>query len=275
MIKISNFDLNNICVNPTIIINAKRGSGKSTLVRELINFFNIVKKYPCGVLCSYSEKVDPYYSEFFPDSYIYDDCEKMLSKVVKRQIKIKAENKKRKEEGKKEIDERILVVMDDCISDAKTWSKSENLKEIFFNGRHYNITLIIVSQDIVAIPPSFRSNTDIVMLFQCDIQNEIVKLYQHYAGIFSSVQEFKDTLNVVCQNYGVLVILKRGYKSNDLCDKIFRYKADVNLKPKMFGSNKFIKEHKKYYNKLWLEEYNKIKYENGGIGKKVINIKLV
>ena len=33
IIKISYFDLNNICKNPTIIINAKRGSGKSTLVR--------------------------------------------------------------------------------------------------------------------------------------------------------------------------------------------------------------------------------------------------
>ena len=64
-IEVSYFDLNTICQNPTIIINAKRGSGKSTMVRELMNYFNSTLHYPVCVLCSYSEKVDPYYSFFF------------------------------------------------------------------------------------------------------------------------------------------------------------------------------------------------------------------
>ncbi len=39
-IEVSYFNLNSICLNPTIIINAKRGSGKSTMVRELMDYFN-------------------------------------------------------------------------------------------------------------------------------------------------------------------------------------------------------------------------------------------
>lgn len=273
-IKISYFNLNDICKNPTIIINAKRGSGKSTLVRELMNYFNTVLKYPICVLCSYSEKVDPYYSYFLPASYIYEDCEKMLTKVLKRQTEMININNQRQKEGKKKYDDRILVVMDDCISDAKIWKRSKDLAEIFYNGRHYNISLIIVSQDIVAIPPSFRANIDIVMLFNSSIQEELKKLFQHYAGEFTNLQEFKDTLNMVCQDYGAMIILKRGYRSLDLCDKVFRYKADINLKPKIFGCRKFKKLNKKYYNSNWLDEYNKMIYGNGTLKQKT-NVKLV
>ena len=272
-IEVSYFDLNTICQNPTIIINAKRGSGKSTMVRELMNYFNSSLHYPVCVLCSYSEKVDPYYSFFLPPSYIYEDCERMISKVLKRQIEMKNLNNQRIKEGNKQIDDRILVVMDDCISDSKLWRKSKDLAEIFYNGRHYNITLVIVSQDIVAIPPAFRSNIDIVMLFNTSIQEEIKKLYQHYAGEFSSVQEFKDTLTTVCQDYGILIILKRGFKSTNLSDKIFRYRADIDLKPKIFGCKKYIKLDKKYYNSEWLNDYNNYIYGNGLKGK--TNVKLV
>ena len=219
------------------------------------------------------EKVDPYYSLFMPPSYIYEDCERMISKVLKRQIEMKNINNQRLKEGKKKIDDRILVVMDDCISDSKIWRKSKDLGEIIYNGRHYNITLIIVSQDIVAIPPNFRSNIDIVMLFNTSIQEELKKLYQHYAGEFSSLQEFKDTLNAVCQDYGTLVILKRGYKSLNLSDKIFRYKANINLRPKTFGCQKYKMLNRKYYNSEWLNDYNK--YTFGGIVKNKTNVKLV
>lgn len=275
IIKISYFDLNNICKNPTIIINAKRGSGKSTLVRELMNYFNVVLKYPACVLCSYSEKVDPYYSDFLPPGYIYEDCQRMLNKVIKRQLNLKSINEKRKKDNKTPFDERILVVMDDCISDAKEWKKSTDLSEIFFNGRHYNITLILVSQDIVAIPPAFRLNIDIVILFNCDIQEEIKKLFQYYAGEFSNVQEFKDTLGAVCQDYGAMIILKRGFKSKNIEDKIFRFKADINLKPKMFGCYKFQNLNNKYYNSEWLEEYNKLNFGDAAGYRKKTNIKLV
>lgn len=272
-IKISYFVLKNICKNPTIIINAKRGSGKSTLVRELMDYFNNSLKYPSCVLCSYSEKVDPYYSFFLPPSYIYEDCEKMLSKVLKRQLEIKNINNQREKEGKIKYDDRLLVVMDDCISDAKIWRKSKELAEIFFNGRHYNISLIIVSQDIVAIPPAFRANIDIVILFNSSIQEELKKLFQHYAGEFSNLQEFKDTLNTICQDYGAMVILKRGYKSLNISDKIFRYKANINLKPRTFGCKKFKKLNDKYYNKDWLENYNNMVYGNNNNTK--TNIKLI
>lgn len=271
-IKISYFNLENICKNPTIIINAKRGSGKSTLVRELINYFNNSLKYPVCVLCSYSEKVDPYYSYFLPPAFIYEDPEKMLSKVLKRQIEMKNINNIREKEKKTKYDDRILIVMDDCISDAKIWKKSKELAEIFYNGRHYNVSLIIVSQDIVAIPPAFRANIDIVILFNSSIQEELKKLFQHYAGEFSNLQEFKNVLNTVCQDYGAMIILKRGYKSLNLMDKIFRYKADINLKPNIFGCNKYKLLNRKYYNSNWLENYNNIIYGNNNMKT---NIKLI
>jgi tRNA A37 threonylcarbamoyladenosine biosynthesis protein TsaE len=52
----------------------------------------------------------------------------------------------------------ILIVADDCASNAKEWGKSKEVMELFFNGRHYKITTLIAIQDDTLVPPSIRTN---------------------------------------------------------------------------------------------------------------------
>ena len=87
-------DLNKFRANPTIVLVAKRGSGKSTCIKNLMHHFDVNAHIPVGVVCSHSEDLDPFFSEFFPPAFIFNDCIKMLHKVLERQEKIKDENKK-------------------------------------------------------------------------------------------------------------------------------------------------------------------------------------
>lgn len=249
------FNLNSMVQNPTILLNAKRGSGKSVCIKHLLYHFSSILHYPVGVLCSKSEAVDPFYQKFFPDSYIYNGCsDELFDKILRRQRKMMSENEKRKMNGEQLKDSRIIVVLDDVISDNKSWKNSEALREIMFNGRHYNITLILAVQDVVAVGPEIRLNFDYVFLFKNDVKNEIDKIYKYYAGVFPNAKIFNDVLQRATENYGILILIKRGEKSNALNDKIARFRANINIQPSMFGCLKFKELHKKKYDAEWKDK---------------------
>lgn len=253
-ITVGPFDLNSMVKNPTILLNAKRGSGKSVCIKHLLWYFGSILHYPVGVLCSKSEAVDPFYQKFFPDSFIYDSCtDELFIKILNRQRKLISDNKKKQANGESIKDSRLIVVLDDVISDAKAWKNSAALGEIMFNGRHYDITFILAVQDVVAVGPAIRLNFDYVFLFKNDIKNEIDKIYRYYAGVFPSAKVFNEVLQKTTENYGILVLIKRGEKSNSLNDKIARFRAKLDIQPAMFGCMKFKELHKKKYDPSWQE----------------------
>ena len=246
------FDLNRIKDGATCILLAKRRSGKSVAIKELIYHFDTKCHIKAGVICSHSENVDPYYSKFFPDSFIYDDCAKMLRKVIERQEKLLEENKKLEKEGKPQKDPRILVVLDDVIDDP-TLAKNDDFNNIMFNGRHFKITLIIAVQYIMALPPRARNNFDYIFLFANDIHKEVQKMYDYFAGMFPSVNIFKIILNEFTKNYNILVIDRSDSAQASLNDKYGIFKADINLKYDGFGGKNIINYHKKHYDPEWNE----------------------
>lgn len=267
---VNKFDLNTMVKNPTILLNAKRGSGKSVCIKHLLWYFSTILHYPVGVLCSKSEAVDPFYQKFFPDSFIYDSCsDELFNKILRRQSKLVSENEKRKSRGEQTKDSRLIVVLDDVISDAKSWKNSNALGEIMFNGRHYDITLILAVQDVVAVGPAIRLNFDYVFLFKNDVKNEIDKIYKYYAGVFPSAKIFNEVLQRATEDFGILILIKRGEKSNSLNDKIARFKADLNIQPSMFGCFKFKELHKKRYDSEWKEKQLN-NYSSGGNKIKII-----
>ena len=86
-IKLKEFDLNNIAENSAILVIAPRGSGKSWICRSLLNNF---KNIPAGIIISCTESSDPFYSKFFPDSFIYDMYSPdIMTRIMKRQYLMK------------------------------------------------------------------------------------------------------------------------------------------------------------------------------------------
>ena len=192
-----------------------------------------------GVICNHSKNVDPFYKNFFPDLFIYNDCNLMCERILKRQEKLLKENEELRNKGEPEKDSRILVVLDDVIHDPSIL-KNEDFNNIIFNGRKYNITLIISVQYIKALPPGARQNADKVFLFNTDIDAEIKKkMYDTYDGKFPTEKVFKTVLQTFTKNYQSLVLYLNYIPDATFNDKISVFKADINLKYDKFGSDEF------------------------------------
>jgi len=57
------------------------------------------------------------------------------------------------------INPNFLIILDDMATTANVWSKFQEMKELFFNGRHHKITFMISFQDDKPLDSGLRKNT--------------------------------------------------------------------------------------------------------------------
>lgn len=85
--------------------------------------------------------------------------EEVLDKVCARQTFLK----KHAELG---IDSRFFVILDDVLKNPNIIKYSKGLQNLFANGRHYGLFLMVLLQDPKGIPPMLRENTDVAVVFR-------------------------------------------------------------------------------------------------------------
>lgn len=239
--RIFEFQLPKLCIDPCIVMIAKRGSGKSWISRDLIHHF---RKIPGGVVIAPTDRMNPFYKHFFPDLYIhYDIKDSLLKKILLRQMIMKEKSNEKKKKGLK-VDPSGLLIMDDCLSRKKSWAKDESILEILMNGRHYKLTYLLTMQTPLGITPDLRLNFDYFFLLKENSSINLEKLYKNYASIFSSYNEFEKVFKICTADYKCMVIDNREQKNN-IEELVFWFKAkDRNFQ---FGSEGFKEMHKKYY----------------------------
>ena len=249
------FKINEMVDHCTIAMIAKRATGKSFLTREIMYQ---KRNIAAAIAISRTEKLNSFYSEFIPDSYIYSEYSSdILARIYERQSIMSEDNKKKKKDGKKEKNDSIMLIMDDCMSSKGTWLKDPNILELFFNGRHHHLSFILTMQYSVGIPPEMRSNFDYIFLLAEDTISNRKRLYEHYAGMFPTFDIFQQVFTDITENYGIMVINNRVHSKN-LTDKVFWYKAK-NVPTFKIGCNKFHRYHNNAYDKDWnkrLEIFN-------------------
>ena len=262
---IQEFSLDNMCVNPSIIMIAKRGSGKSWITKAIIHKYVDI---PVGLIISPTDKDNPFFVDFFPDSFIFYKYEsKILRKLLIRQKMILKKAREKRILGKF-IDPRAIVVMDDCLASKGAWAKDPLVSELLFNGRHRQITYILTMQYPLGITPELRSNFDYVFLLAEDITSNLKRIYEHYAGMFPDFNSFRQVFRQLTEDYGAMVINNRGSRTN-LFDKIAFYKApDLTKTNYMFGCTQLKTYHDKNYKKNWEEQAFDLDYEAYLLDKK-------
>lgn len=245
-VPIREFKLTWMVPNPSICMIAKRGSGKSWVVRSILRHFSDI---PGGVVIAPTDRMNTFYGNFFPEVFIhYQYRSDIIEKVLFRQETIiqKAMDKAKQ---KKKVDPRAFLVMDDCLSSKGTWMKDEPIMKLFFDGRHYKIMYILTMQFPLGISPELRCNFDYIFLLAEDFYSNQKRLYDHYAGMFPDFRSFRDVFNETTNDYGAMVIVNRGSRKNFL-DKVFWFKAnDENMEN--FGCKQFNEFNKNNYNPKW------------------------
>jgi hypothetical protein len=270
-IPIPEFSLDDMCKDPSIVMVAKRGSGKSWVTRAILYKLH---KVPVGIIISPTEQDEPFYSDFFPDTYIfYAYNSKILTKLLFRQRLIRKKAREKKEEGKF-IDPRAVLIMDDCLASKGAWAKDPPIHDVLFNGRHRKITYILTMQFPLGIRPELRSNFDYIILLADDQASNIKRVYDHYAGMFPTFDSFRQVFRQLTDDNGCMVIKCRGARGS-LFDKIAFYKAP-NLEgvPLDFGCKQFRKNHIKNYDKDWEEKKFAVDYDEMLINSKKTKSKI-
>lgn len=245
------FKFDYLVENPAIVMIAKRGSGKSWVCKALIKFF---EKVPVGIIISRTDRVDPFFANFFPDSFIfYDYKSEIIERLVRRQEVIMEKYKEKKKLGKR-IDPRALIIMDDCLASKGTWMRDQPISELLFNGRHFFLMYVLTMQYPLGITPELRCNFDYIFLLAEDSFSNIKRMHEHYAGMFPNLDSFRQVFMQLTENFGCMVINNRGSRKS-IFEKIFQYKAptikDNEIKS---GCYQFRRYHELNYNPDWIKK---------------------
>ncbi len=238
--EISKFDVSKMQENRRAVIIAKTGSGKSFLVQDIMYY---KRHIPCGVVLSGTEDGNAFYGQYVPDLYVHSSYdEDVVREVLNRQKRLT---------HAKVPNRGCFIIMDDCVYDKKIL-KTDLMREIFMNGRHYGAFCLLTMQYMNDMPPPLRTNTDYVFLLrETSLQNR-KKLYETFAGMFKSFKEFCAVMDALTEDYGCLVI-DNTVTSNDLTKQVFWYKAEAHP-PYKIGCPMFWQKHKKRYNPEYYED---------------------
>lgn len=171
----------------TCILYGPRRSGKSVLVRAICSH---MRHYYPEVVCFTMTKASGEYFQWLPYCRVIEGLdEEILQGLIDNQIKLK----ERRSRGEDVGNMNLLIIIDDCMAQGLRYVKTFN--QLFYNGRHLDITLIVCVQDVRGIAPSATINADLVCTFSlpdrrgrdtirekfCDYlsRDEFDRLYDH------------------------------------------------------------------------------------------------
>ncbi len=211
-LKIKPFDTNKFKNSKVIVIIGNRNSGKSTLVKDILNG----SEYKEGIIVSQSEELQRSY-ENTKNIHIFSEYNhNILERLIKTINKY----------GGRDHPHAFLVLDNVLTSDDL---KNKVFKEFFINSRHhYKLTLIVTITHPLLLSPLLRDNIDYTFILR-SMRSDII--YDKYTnGCFGDKKKlFDETCSMLTNNYKCLVIDNVTH-SLELSDQVFVYKAKFDEK---------------------------------------------
>jgi hypothetical protein len=205
--------------NKIICFTAKRNSGKSQLLRYMVNRSkNLFHKI--FVICP-TETVNHFYKDLVPKTNIFSQYkEQWVEQLIDKMTEINS--------GKSDNEAKhILLILDDCCSDSN-FHQSKTLKKLATRGRHIKIAVMITCQYIYQIPPVIRNNCDYIYVGQMNQQGLKLLTDEFLMGNIDK-KEFVDLYHSNTNDYNFLVINNNSTTDNNDISKIYgRIKCPQN-----------------------------------------------
>lgn len=236
VIRVKEFNIQNIEPSSSWIILGPPGSGKSTFVEELVKFNK--HKYPvCRVVCSVPGP-NQRYCNIFPPLFVHANFNK-----TKEQEFI---DKRQKVLANTPGAGKFCVYILDDIDVHKKQFGDPFFAALFKQGsRHWCMLSIMVNQYALEFPPDVRSAASYVVIFRYTSNTDRNKIYNNYGGsaIFKTEKIFNNMMDSLTGNHNC-IILKQRSDSNEIQDCVFYYQTSIPT-PWKFGCTEIWQWNKK------------------------------
>jgi hypothetical protein len=224
-VAVPKLDMGQIKPHCIILIVGKRRTGKSVLLRDLL--YHLRRRLSYGVAFTPTEQSAEMFSEFMPRSCIYNEFRpEVVEAMLKFQRRYKPDDKR-----------SLFCVLDDCLSDKKVLTGAA-INDLFMNGRHQRITLLLVAQDVMSLGPQLRGNVDYCFCFKDTVITNRRKLFDHFFGVCQKYDTFSKLMNQTTNDRRTIVLDTTG-DSHDLDQCVFWYRAQMDLPPFFVGRRSF------------------------------------
>jgi hypothetical protein len=159
--------------------------------------------------------------------YNYFDSEKIETLLVHQ-----------RELLRKKTPKSVTLVLDDIMYDKKAL-KGNVIRDLFMNGRHLHITVIISIQYLMDLSPDLRTNVDYCFSLRENIKLNREKLWKYFFGNFENYNDFACVFDQCTKDYSSIVM--DNTSGGDIQDTIFWYKAELYPDPFKIGSSVYWK----------------------------------
>ena len=189
----------------SMIVVSKRNSGKSYLTKHLLKLFMVDNKLFNYIVLFSSTANLSHDFDCLPKKAIQEDFSSAkVNKILDFQ-KASKDSKNPKQ---------CLIILDDTIGAKLDPSFKSNLDLLFSRGRHFNISIIFISQYIKNyISTTIRNNID-YLLFSINNYN-VIKIIYDLVVYSGNIKEFIKFVGDKTKNYTFLIYNNLNYSENN------------------------------------------------------------
>ena len=118
---------------------------------------------------------------------------------------------------------RKFILLDDLMFKGGI-TRSDVIKKLFMNGRHWSILTMLTIQYSISLDISVRGSTGYVFICRENIKSYRKKLYESFVGMLPSLAVFEKIMDACTTDHSCLVV-DRTSTSPNVEDCLFWYKA--------------------------------------------------
>jgi ABC-type dipeptide/oligopeptide/nickel transport system ATPase component len=213
--KIDKFNLSSIINTRSIAIIGRSKSGKTTLIKDIINHQKMAQNIVIDPILSYNDIIP---KEFIHQEYDPTFIEHIME-IQKNRYKNSMTNKD------------VQLIIDNCDLNFDDIT----LKQLFLNYRFCKINLLFSLQTIQYLNPTIGKNIDYLFIYPSST-NDMKLIYKTVSNLFESYEHFYTIVNQCTQNNYECLVIDYTKQSDNIIDKIFWYRAEID------NSNRYIED---------------------------------
>lgn len=208
----------------TVLLIGKRNTGKSVAIRDIL--YHLRDKVDVCVIFSPTECAQGTFSDITPATLVHPEFSDAVLETI---LETQRRQWKRPQGGK-----RVYIVIDDCAF-SKSLFTCQSFKKLLFNGRHLRTGLCLTTQFLNLVPPSIRTNIDVVCAAQEKVRTNKERLWKQFFGVFPTFSSF-DACFSQLDDYKILV-LRNDIQSSSIDACVFWWRAVLDRPPFRVGAD--------------------------------------